>query len=124
MFSSATSLEPRIIPFVTYVCNIYQYKKTVQIPKGATLALPPEATMNQYVPMGFLPGYTNKFGYVSSNLISSNSTQDTYYLITESREITYNISGQQVATEDNPIFVHPTLKKPSDYIYPYQYVLW
>jgi len=81
--------------------STYQYKKSIQIPTGATLIIPDDATMAKMSPMGAKPG-TSTIGY-TSQLVSIGSIQDTYYLVTEGREITYNNLGQQVASADNPI---------------------
>lgn len=102
----------------------YLYKKAVQIPKGTSLSTPPPSLMASYSPiMGKYPG-TNNLGYSLSNLISSNSTHDTYHLVTEVNEITHNISGHQIASTNNPVYLPCSAITPNDFVFFYQINYW
>ena len=120
MFPKGLACDTRIQRYVQYVYKKYQYKKIIQIPAGADLILPPLSVMSTIAPMGNLPGTTNSIGY-SSLFVSTNGVYDTYYLITESREITHTAAGQQVAPLDNPIYMPCTINPPSQLLFKYQY---
>lgn len=119
MFSQGLACDSRVFPYVYYVAKKYQYKKTIQIPHNATLILPRKSIMEAMVPMGIEPGKTT-YGY-SYELVSTGSTYDTYYLVTEGNEITHNVSGQQVAPANNPIYFPCNLRVPNDFLFKYQY---
>ncbi|WP_297101557.1 hypothetical protein [uncultured Draconibacterium sp.] len=119
MFLSGLSCDSRIKSNITYLVKKYRYKKSIQIPKGATLILPPESYMGTMSPMGYLPG-TSNYGY-SYELISSGNVYDTYYLMTEGSEIVYNIYGQQLFSLDNPVYIPCKVQTPHDIIFKYQY---
>jgi hypothetical protein len=118
-FIRGLTCDSRVLPGVIYLYTKYQYKKTIVIPKGATLILPPISVMNIMYPMGIKPG-TSTIGY-TCELVSSNSINDTYYLVTEGNEITYNIKGQQVAPAANPIFFPCGMGLPNNFLFKYQY---
>ncbi|MDR2963110.1 MAG: hypothetical protein LBU90_05720 [Bacteroidales bacterium] len=111
--------DNRIIAGVSYVTKKIQYKKTIQIPKGATLILPPISTMATMTPMGYVPG-TSNIGYAAV-YVSTNTVQDTYYLVTEGTEITHNYMGQEIAPANNPVYVPCNLRIPSNFVFKYQY---
>jgi hypothetical protein len=120
-FPSGLSCDSRVNRGVSYLSVKFQYKKTITIPKGADLILPPQTLMSTYIPMGNKPGTTvGEYGY-SSAFVSTDGIVDTYYLITEGREIVYNSSGQQVAPLDNPIYTPCKIITPSQLIFKYQY---
>jgi hypothetical protein len=112
--------DTRVRPGVYYLYTRYQYKKMINIPKGATLILPPVSVMSAMYPMGIKPGTSSTTGYTCV-LISSNSTQDTYYLVAEGNEITYNALGQQVAPGANPVFFPCGKGLPNNFLFKYQY---
>ncbi|MDR0614045.1 MAG: hypothetical protein LBG45_11400 [Dysgonamonadaceae bacterium] len=122
MFSSSSTVEPRIVPHVSYLYKKYQYKKVIQIPKDATLILPHVDIMHAYRPMGYNPGRTDrKLGYASVKVPTDNNYYDTHHLVTEIWEITHNISGQQVAPANNPIYTFVGFRFPANIIFKYQY---
>jgi hypothetical protein len=105
--------------YATYLTNQYLYKKDIIIPQGATLILPPESSMSTYIPMGRIPG-TTTYGY-KATFISSSSSGDVYQFSTQVTQISYTISGAQVASVDNPIFVSTRYYSPSNFAFKYQY---
>ncbi|MBK5215874.1 MAG: hypothetical protein JJE53_03675 [Candidatus Pacebacteria bacterium] len=119
LFPSGLSCDSRIQTGIVYLVKKYRYKKSIQIPKGATLILPPESYMQGMSPMGYLPG-TSNYGY-SSLLISSGNVYDTYYLMTEGSEIVYNIYGQQLFPLNNPVYIPCKVQTPHEVIFKYQY---
>lgn len=112
--------ESRIVPRTSYVWVKYRYKNLIQIPTGATLILPPSSIMSTMYPMGIEPGTTSTVGY-SSELVSIGSTYDTYYLITECREITHNAIGQEVFPSSDPVILPCNIGVPSEFLFKYQY---
>lgn len=119
MFLSGLSCDSRIQRNITYLVKKYRYKKTIQIPKDATLILPPDSYMQGMSPMGYKPG-TNNYGY-SALKISSGNVYDTYYLMTEGSEIVYNIYGQQLFPLNNPVYIPCKVQTPHEVIFKYQY---
>ncbi len=120
MYTGYSSSEPRLVPYVSYLVIKYQYKKVIQIPKNATLILPPDDIMSAYRPMGYMPGAGYKLGYRFAKVRTDNYF-DTYYLITEIYEITHTTSGSQVAPADDPIYAFTGMRYPKDLVFKYQY---
>ncbi|MDR0613349.1 MAG: hypothetical protein LBG45_07730 [Dysgonamonadaceae bacterium] len=123
MFPQGYACDSRIYTSQYYIQKTYQYKKTIQVPNGTSVAIPPQSIMGTYSPMGRIPG-TSKIGYAISNLIPSNNTYDTYHLITEVREITHNISGQQIAPLNNPVYSPCNAITPNNFVFVYQIIEW
>ena len=114
--------DNRITRGITYVVNIYHYKKSLQIPKGASLIPAPSSAMN-VDNMGYIPGTYGSDAIVGYkfDLASTNSTHDTYYAITEVREITHNVSGQQIAPAHDPVYIPGKITNPHNFVFKYQY---
>ncbi len=98
----------------------YRYKKKIEIPEGATLIIPPESYMQGMSPMGYKPG-TSNFGYSALKISSGNNGHDTYYLMTDGREIAYDIYGHQLFPLNNPVYIPCRVQKPHEVIFKYQY---
>jgi hypothetical protein len=122
LFYQGYLCDNRIFTMQSYIVKTNQYKAVIKIPHGATLVLPPPSIMATYSPMGNVPGTTNTVGY-SAVSVSTDNSYDTYYLVTEIREITHNSSGQQIAALDNPVYIPCSAYTPSALAFKYQYDL-
>lgn len=111
--------DTRLITYTYYVAKTYRYIKVIQIPKGASLILPPDEVMAKFNPMGYKPG-TYQYGY-SAKSERSDNIYDTYHLINEVIEITHTLSGQQIAPDSNPAYCTKRIYTPIQYIFQYQY---
>jgi len=120
MFYNGLSCDSRIQPRVTYLVKKYRYKKLIQIPAGASLILPPSNIMSTIHPMGIKPGTSSTVGYTIED-VSTGSTYDTYYLVSEGSEITHNLLGQQIASVSNPVIIPCNIGVPRSFLFKYQY---
>ncbi len=125
MFPLGSSCDLRIAPGIYYIENFYHYIKYIQVPKGATVILPPESVMATFQPMGIIPGTLNKYGYTYA-FVWGNNTHDTYALITQIFEITHTSLGQQMAPLDNPVYGPCKAYYPINMVFKYTYsdVVW
>ena len=108
-------------PYPNYfITDKYQYYKNLVVPSTGSITIPPAEVMNQYSPMGFIPG-TKEKGY-SIKLVSTSNGYKTYQFVTEVYEAEYNLLGQKVTSSDNPIFWGTYFYIPKNYTFKYIFV--
>lgn len=85
--------DKRIVS-AAYICYHYHYIKEIEIPKGATLILPPGEIMKNLV-MGANPAGGNQRGFAAAK-IATRGDYDVYQLVTGVVEITHDLAGRLV----------------------------